>query len=175
MEPCPQSSESRQRILLLDPDADRPFDRAKARITIAEENGSTTFNITVSKIDSVIIGKPLDLALTSIRVLVLTDSGGSAAHYNHDVVTGAVVPARINRETEVWFDLVPDAEGVAHAETTVPFVPDDSFPDRPDLGSRRHVVVIHDGPTNPTTGTAGNLRQACFPLSVPQWASDGLP
>jgi hypothetical protein len=33
--------------------------------------------------------------------------------------------AEVNPSTEVWFDLIPDAAGIASDETTVPFVPVD--------------------------------------------------
>jgi hypothetical protein len=165
--------------LLLDPAADRPFDKAKARITIAEGSNGTTFNLTVSKIDSSSLANP-ELGSHLHVGPCIEESGGSAGpHYNHQVAAGdkkfpgpGVDPADypvVSRDTEVWFDLVPNTEGVAHAETTVPFVPDDSFPSNPTWVPGVMSVVIHDGPTNPD-GTAGKFRQACFPLSVPKWA-----
>ena len=33
--------------------------------------------------------------------------------------------AKVSTETEVWFDLLPNAEGMAYDKTTVPFVPVD--------------------------------------------------
>jgi hypothetical protein len=96
-----------------------------------------------------------------------TQPGAKAGpHYNHDVgaegKTGT--DSEISPNTEVWFDLVPDQEGVAVDETTVNFRPVD-----PDGVMS---VVIHDGPTNPTSGAAGKFRQACFPVSVPQWVPE---
>lgn len=68
----------------------------------------------------------------------------------------------VSSETEVWFDLIPNAVGVASDETTVPFVPVD-----PDGVMS---VVVHVAPTNTDLllGLAGGAgaRQACFPLSV---------
>ena len=160
--------------LLLAPDADRPFDQAKAKITIAEESDSTTFSITVSKIDPSLENTELG---SHLHVGPCVEESGASAgpHYNHDAATG-VLPARINRETEVWFDLVPSADGVAYAETTVPFVPDDSFPSNPAWVPGVMSVVIHELETDEDgslwgegLGYAGT-RQACFPLSVPQWA-----
>jgi Cu/Zn superoxide dismutase len=159
-----------------------PFDSAKAKITIAERtNGRTTFRIRVRGIDPSIAGSTLGSHLHTGKCVegdfgnpdadVPAIPGGQAGpHYNHDVVVGGkkfpaagVAPedtARIGPETEVWFDLVTDEGGVAGDETTVPFVPVD-----PDGVMS---VVVHVASTNPDTGAAGT-RQACFPLSVPQW------
>jgi Cu/Zn superoxide dismutase len=165
--------------------ADGPFDSAKAKITIAERtNGTTTFRIRVRGIDPSIAGETLgshlhtgkcvegDTGTPADGDIPATIPGGLAGpHYNHQVVAeGKVFPttalpsgpnvAEINADTEVWFNLVPDEEGIAFDETTVPFVPRD-----PDGFM---AVVIHVMPTDPNTGKAGD-RQACFPLSVPQW------
>lgn len=164
---------------------DGPFDSAKAKITITERtNGTTTFRLRVRGIDQSIAGERLGSHLHSGKCVAgdvgapadgdipATIPGGLAGpHYNHQVVTeGKVFPtaavpsgptvAEISPNTEVWFDLVPDEDGVAADETTVPFVPQD-----PDGVM---AVVIHVMPTDPNTGKAGD-RQACFPLSVPQW------
>ena len=157
--------------LLTDPLVDRPFDYAKATITITLDDvegkdKSSTFRIDLTKIDPTAAGKTLGSHLHSGPCV--EDLGASAGpHYNHDVVTrNKVFPApgeppgriaEVSPNTEVWFDLIPDAAGVASDETTVPFVPVD-----PD-GIMS--VVVHVLPTNPTTGGAGT-RQACFPLSV---------
>jgi hypothetical protein len=159
-----------------------PFDSAKAKITIAERtNGNTTFRIRVRGIDPSVAGSTLGSHLHTGKCVegdfgnpdaeVPAIPGGQAGpHYNHDVVVGGkklpaagVAPedtAKIGPETEVWFDLAPNEEGVAVDETTVPFVPVD-----PDGVM---AVVVHVLPTNPNDGKAGD-RQACFPLSVPQW------
>jgi Cu/Zn superoxide dismutase len=165
--------------------ADGPFDSAKAKIVITERtDGTTTFRIRVRGIDPSIAGTALgshlhtgkcvegDFGTPAVGEVAATIPGGLAGpHYNHQVVAeGKVFPttavpsgpnvAEISADTEVWFDLVPDEDGIASDETTVPFVPQD-----PDGVM---AVVIHDMATDPNTGKAGN-RQACFPLSVPQW------
>lgn len=163
-----------------------PFDSAKAKITIAERtNGKTTFRIRVRGIDTSTVATGTTLgAHLHTGSCVEGDFGSPAAdgvpavipgakagpHYNNDVVVGGkkfpaadVAPgdtARISSNTEVWFNLVPDEEGIASDETTVPFVPQDA--------DGVMSVVIHVAPTDPNTGKAGD-RQACFPLSVPQW------
>ena len=61
----------------------------------------------------------------------------------------------------MWFDLVPSEEdGAASFTATVPFVPKDL--------DGVMSIVVHVEPTQPITGFA-SLRQACFPMSVPQW------
>jgi Cu/Zn superoxide dismutase len=140
---------------------------AKATITITPESNSTTFRIDLTKIDSSEEGKTLGSHLHT-GPCVEEDGGSAGPHYNHDVVTRNKkfpVPgektygytAEVSPNTEVWFDLIPDAEGKASDVTTVPFVPRD-----PDGVMS---VVVHQLATNPTTGGAG-IRQACFPLSV---------
>ena len=151
--------------------AAQPLDAAKAKITITEGTGSTTFAIRVTGIDPTIAGETLGSHL-HIGPCVEGDAGPPIAgvqagpHYNHDVALGNT-PIRISPETEVWFALVPDEEGMAYDSTTVPFVPIDADPAYvPGVMS----VVVHVLPTNPLTGAAG-ARQACFPVEVPQWAS----
>jgi Cu/Zn superoxide dismutase len=154
-----------------------PLDAARAKITINEapDESSTTFTIRVTGIaadEGTEFGSHLHIG-------PCTEGIGSTAgpHYNDDTAQG-ITPARIGPETEVWFDLVANADGMAYDETTVPFVPDDS--DVVDSTRTPGVmsVVVHVLPTNTEpgypnadqpVGYAGG-RQACFPLSVPQWA-----
>jgi Cu/Zn superoxide dismutase len=160
------------------------FDAAKAKITIDKGTNSTTFSIRVTGIDVSGIDflqpvKPLGAHLHTGQCVEgdfgnptatpSTAPGGQAGpHYNHQVAAGdkkfpapGVDPAdypEVSRDTEVWFDLVPNTEGMAYDTTTVEFVPVD--PEPGDMS-----VVVHVDPTNPNTGGAGT-RQACFPLSV---------
>jgi Cu/Zn superoxide dismutase len=149
---------------------DQPLDSAKAKITIDKAASSTTFKIRVTGIDTSIAGSPMLGAHLHTGDCVEGDisgnppPGGKAGpHYNDDVAHGRS-PAMVNTDTEVWFDLAPNEEGMAYDETTVPFVPVDV--------DRDHVmaVVVHVNPTNtdPAKGTVGGagMRQACFPLSV---------
>jgi Cu/Zn superoxide dismutase len=144
---------------------DGPFDSATAKITIADKTrDKTTFRIRITGIDPSIAGTTLGSHLHTGKC-VDGDFGTSTPpvipgfqagpHYNHNAVMG--LPAEVSPKTEVWFDLVPDEDGVAQDQTTVHFVPVD-----PDGYMS---VVVHVLPTNTTTGAAGT-RQACFPLSV---------
>jgi len=159
------------------------LDSAKAKITINKGPVSTTFKIRVTGIDvtGIDFSEPLDPLGSHLHTgrcvegdfgnpsaTPATAPGGQAGpHYNNDVVTGGkkfpgldVAPedvAEISPNTEVWFDLLPDQDGMAYDETTVPFVPVDPDGDM--------AVVVHVLPTNPDTGVAG-ARQACFPLDV---------
>jgi Cu/Zn superoxide dismutase len=148
-----------------------PFDMAKATISIAvESEKSATFKIDLTKIDQSMIDPSIDTLGSHLHTGPCVEGLGTSAgpHYNHDVVVRKKewpVPgqktygytAEVSTSTEVWFDLTPDAAGVASDETTVPFVPRD-----PDGVMS---VVVHVSHTNPETGAAGP-RQACFPLSV---------
>jgi Cu/Zn superoxide dismutase len=156
------------------PTAQGPFDSAKARITIAEKtSGKTTLRIRIRGIDPSIAGRTLGSHLHTGTCLA--GSGTSAGpHYNHDVIahhkTFPLVgqdpgpdTAEVSPNTEVWFDLVPDEDGVAVDQTTVPFEPID-----PDGAMS---VVVHELPTDKDGSTATGIgsagaRQACFPLSV---------
>jgi Cu/Zn superoxide dismutase len=140
------------------------LDSAKANITITEGTGRTTFDIRVTGIDPpVVAGDTVYGSHLHTGPCVKGDPGAAGPHYNHEVALGNTPPVLPLTETEVWFDIVPDADGMAQDQTTVEFVPIDS--DRvPGVMS----VVIHEQPTNTTTGGAG-ARWACFPLDVPQW------
>jgi hypothetical protein len=160
--------------LLTDPAVARPFDYAKATTAITVDGNSTTFRLDLTKIDPSIEGKLLGSHLHTGPCLE-EDGVSAGPHYNHEVVTkNKSFPtgektygytAEVSPNTEVWFDLVPDAEGTATDETTVPFVPVD-----PD-GIMS--VVVHVRETNTAYGVpypgkvAGfaDTRQACFPLS----------
>jgi Cu/Zn superoxide dismutase len=154
--------------------AEGPFDSTTGKVTIVEnDNGTTTFTIKITGIDISVaddeFGAHLhvgpcvdgDYANPSIN-----KNAGSLAgpHYNADIAAG--VPAaevEISPKTEVWFDLIPSEEdGAASDRVTVPFVPvDDGVMS----------IVIHAEDTNTDTGGAG-VRQACFPLVVPEdWSS----
>ena len=87
--------------------------------------------------------------------------GAAGPHYN--------AGGGISEETEVWFSLIPNKQGLATSSTEVPFVPEDSV--ATDLITKTPgimSIVIHVAPTDPVTGGA-SLRQACLPLEVPQW------
>jgi hypothetical protein len=150
------------------------LDSAKAKITIAEGTGSTTFKIRVTDIDPSIDGIPLGAHL-HIGECVDGQPGAAGPHYNHQVALDpektypdpkapAPLPtdADVNTDTEVWFDLESTEDGMAYDATTVPFVPVDANPLYvPGVMS----IVIHERETD-SLGVAG-LREVCFPLSVP--------
>jgi hypothetical protein len=103
-----------------------PLDSARAKITIAEGTDSTTFTIRVTGMDPSAAGTVLGAHLHTGPCI---EGEGTAAgpHYNQQVVVGgkSFAEAEISPNTEVWFDLVADEEGMAYDETTVPFVPVD--------------------------------------------------
>jgi len=65
-------------------------------------------------------------------------------------------------ENEVWFDLVPDEEGVANDETWVQFVP-------VDVGPEGMSIVIHG--EEASLPTIASPKQACLPVVVSDWKS----
>jgi Cu-Zn family superoxide dismutase len=147
---------------LVDPEPpftnDGAFDSAKAKTTITQTtDGTTTFAIRVTGIDPSVEGAQFGAHL---HVGECVKTGG---HYQHVVGTG---PAWINPHNEVWLGLEPDVEGMALGRTTVTFVPDDDK--YPEHSPGKMSIVIHKGPLD-----APGAKQACFPLSVPQWA-DGV-
>jgi superoxide dismutase, Cu-Zn family len=157
---------------------DGTLDSARAKITINEGTDSTTFSIRVTGIDPSQAGNTLGSHL-HIGPCVEGTGGAAGGHYNHAAALG-VSPAPVSPETEVWFDLVADENGMAYDETTVPFVPIDSALTDSTGTPGVMSVVVHLLPTNTelnypnnpgAVGFAGG-RQACFPVLVPQWAGD---
>ena len=145
-----------------------PFDEATGtlRVMQAPDDAATGFKLTVNGIDPSAAGKEFGAHLHIGPCIDGDYSGGKAGpHYNHDSALGAITPA-INPQTEVWFDLVPSDHGDATDDTKVNFVPRDS---NLDFLPGEMSIVIHESPTDPTTGGAGK-RQACFSLSMPDWA-----
>ena len=133
---------------------DGPFDSAEALVKVTETPDGTYFWIRVKGIDLEAAGDDFGAHLHTGPCLENQPSS-ALGHYND---TGG----EANRETEVWFDLVPDEYGVAVDQTLVSFVPDD--PDNDGVMS----IVIHaedaatPGPLSP--------RLACIPLIVLSWA-----
>jgi hypothetical protein len=173
------------RLLDLQRDADGklytngPLDQAQATLRIMETPWrGTGFKLKVENIDpSSVKGDVLGAHLHT-GACVEGAGGQAGPHYN---AGGGISPL-----TEVWFDVVSNANGEATFDTSVPFVPVDSL--ATDLGvpsSEPPVlpspgvmsIVIHVWPTNTelnypndpgNVGFAG-ARQACLPLEVRQW------
>jgi Cu-Zn family superoxide dismutase len=133
----------------LQPGTDGPFDSAKAILKVWETSEGTTYSIRIKGIDSDAEGQLFGAHLHTGPCI--EGAGGAAGpHYNHG---GAVTL----EENEVWFELVPDENGIAVDETSVLFVPEDVH------GDQIMSIVIHEKPTDELTGIAG-LREACLPL-----------
>lgn len=138
------------------------FDGAKATLRIMETPDGTAFKLQVTKIGSSAEGKVFgahlhtgpcvegDYADPSASPTPKPAGSKAGPHYHQGV--GSSLP-----ESEVWFELRPNARGVATDDTFASFEPVD-----PD-GIMS--IVIHVAPTNPETGAAG-ARQACYPLDV---------
>jgi Cu/Zn superoxide dismutase len=144
--------------------AEGPFDDASLTLQVKKSGDGTNFVLDVTGINPTAAGKEYGAHLhTGICDPLGLNAGMAGPHYNHLVVAEGVpvADAEISRRTEVWFDLVPNVDGVARDSTTVKFVPVD-----PDLVMS---IVIHNDATALKTGVAG-ARAACFPLDVSGWA-----
>jgi superoxide dismutase, Cu-Zn family len=128
---------------------DGPFDSARGKTTITETKGGTTFAIRVTGIDSAVAGKEFGGHLHIGPCDPLTNKG----HYKSDP-TGLSTPPN-----EVWFNFLPNEDGMAYAVSSAPFVPVD------DDGQMS--IVIHTGHASDPTSISP--KQACFPLEVSQW------
>jgi Cu/Zn superoxide dismutase len=140
------------------------FDTARAKVTIAESAESTMLSIKVTGIDASASGRLIGAHL-HVGKCAEGVPGSALGHYNNQMVPAGTLTsyslAEKNPRTEAWFDIVPDKEdNAASFQTTVPFVPKDV--------DGHMSIVLHVDPTAEITGAAGN-REACFPLSVPQW------
>jgi Cu/Zn superoxide dismutase len=142
--------------------ADGPFDHASVTLQVKKSGDGTNFVLDVTGINATAAGEEFGAHLHT-GWCDATDATKAGPHYNHEVVAGGVpvAEAEISRRTEVWFDLVPNVDGVARDSTTVKFVPVDQ-----DLVMS---IVIHNAATELKTGLAG-ARGACFPLNVSEWA-----
>jgi superoxide dismutase, Cu-Zn family len=141
-----------------------PFDSTRAKVTIVQDTDSTQFSIKITGIGISASGKLLG---SHLHTGPCFEGKGDVAlgHYNSQMAPAGTLTnyaeAVKSPSTEVWFDLVPSKEdGAASFKTTVPFVPKDL--------DGAMSIVVHVEPTQPITGFA-SLRQACFPMSVPQW------
>ena len=160
-----------------------PFDSTTGKVTIVQnDDGTTTFSIKITGIDTsmpvpddgygahlhngpCVDGDYADSAIGKVAGSLAgphynTELGPDGTSLEYTNLPGAVKTA----DHEVWFALVPSEEdGAARDRVTVPFVPVDSDGEMSIRYSADH--------TNPDTGAAG-ARQACFPLSVPQWVPE---
>jgi hypothetical protein len=154
-----------------------PFDSAFVTLQVQKNGGDgTNFVLDVTGINTSVAGQMFGAHLHTKACDDLSsgETRPGGPHYNDEVVAGGVSAdeAEISRRTEVWFDLVPNAGGVASDSTTVKFVPvDPKVPDPldpEDPVKQPMSIVLHNAPTAPKTGVAGD-RGACFTLDA-EWA-----
>jgi hypothetical protein len=139
------------------------FDSATALLKVNQTPTGTAFSLRVKGIDLTAEGSEYGAHLHTGRCV-----------YNAQSLTGPhfrLPPDTLpTAATEVWFDLAPNEEGVAFDQTWTSLVPQDQ---EYLLGAVTVPVdgimsiVIHANP-NPQNGAAGN-KEACLPLSVPDW------
>jgi len=140
---APWNGEDSERLRDLRPATADATDGARAHLSTDADNGTTTYKFKVTGLDHAAVGR---IYGAHVHTGTCTAGDGTAAgpHYN--------AGGGINNATEVWLDFKVDNGGVGTAETKVPFV-------IPTGGA--HAVVIHDLPTDPATGKAGD-RIACL-------------
>jgi Cu/Zn superoxide dismutase len=129
-----------------------PFDGAAASLKIVESNLGTSYRLRVTGIDLELVSEEERQTFGShlhTGPCQENNPSGAGGHYTHEGDFASL------RQAEAWFDLVPDADGVAVDQTWSWFVPADD-------GIKS--LVIHALPTNEVTGSAG-ARQVCLPLS----------
>jgi hypothetical protein len=140
----------------LQPDSPNPFDSAKATLRIMETPTATGFKLEVEGIDPSVKGTEFGAHLHVGECKVLDDGSNlTRTHYNTDGQ-----PA--SRQNEVWFDVVPNANGEATYDVWVSFAPSE-LSDAVDPGVMS--VVIHE-----KEAEYSSPKQACLPLDVPYWA-----
>jgi Cu/Zn superoxide dismutase len=159
-------------LIDLRPTAEGPFDGASVSLQVKQSGDGTNFVLDVTGIDASGAGVVYGAHLHTRACNDTTEGAPAGPHYNDDVVYNRL-PAEISRRTEVWFDLVPGADGlaeddiVARDSTTVKFVPVD-----PDGVMS---IVVHVAETDHKTGLAG-ARAACFTLlDASEWAVPTAP
>jgi hypothetical protein len=130
------------------------FDSAKAKLMVIQgPDGIATFSLEVEEIDGY-AGRKFGSHL-HIGPCVPGVPGAASDHYaNPDLDPNLPL-----EEREIWFEVVPNEDGVAVDETVVSYVPKDA--------DGVMSVVIHTGSTNPDTGLAGP-REVCLPV-VTTW------
>lgn len=129
---------------------DGVFDSAKAVVKITETTGGSSYWIRVKGIGPV---APGDEFHSHLHTGPCIEGDGLAAgpHYNSEIAAG--IPkelADVSAQTEVWFELAPNEDGVAVYQTSVSFVPKDFNEDQV------MSIVIHS--------LSSSLREACLPL-----------
>jgi Cu-Zn family superoxide dismutase len=127
------------------------FDLATAdlKVTESEDGTRTTFWIRVKGIDLDFAGKTFGSHLHTGPCT--GDYGGVSGHYNDDPSNQTQQPLR---DREVWFDLIPNEDGVAVDKTVRPF---------PNPVVDGMSIVIHAQETDETSGIAGP-KEVCLPL-----------
>jgi Cu/Zn superoxide dismutase len=132
----------------LAPAAAGPFDHASAQLVLVGSHGdSTNIVLVVKDVDRSVAGQTFGAHLHT-GPCVPGNGAAAGPHYNHSWV----VPAVVDRTTEVWLDFTVTRGGTGQSRWQSGWVPTP--------GQRS--VVIHQNPTAPD-GTAG-ARIACLPV-----------
>jgi Cu/Zn superoxide dismutase len=123
-------------------------------LRIRQAPEATNFKLTVRDINTS-MANPVHGAHLHVGACT-GDPSATGGHFQHEPAIGATP------ENEVWFDLVPNDDGIATDSTTVPFIPTDN--------DGVMSIVIHAAPA--ATPGALSPKLACFTLLVdkaPLW------
>jgi hypothetical protein len=137
------------------------FDSAKAKLKVIEaSDGNTTFSIELRGINPDFANQEFGSHL-HVGGCETDDDTGTGGHYAHPADPNN--PTQPLREREVWFDLVPNEDGVAVDQTMRPFVPEDE-------GVMSIVIHAQDtaepgDPAGRKEGSAGP-KEVCLPVDV---------
>jgi Cu/Zn superoxide dismutase len=125
---------------------------AKATLKVVQNPDGTGFKLQVTDIDTTAAGKEFGAHLHVGPCQLPTDElpNPTGGHYKTNTD-----PA--SRDNEVWFDLVPNSDGIANDDTWVSFRPTDT-----DLNGMS--VVIHVDKAD-----VASTKQACLPVEI-SWA-----
>ena len=127
---------------------DDPFEGAHAKLRMGVGEDRTRFVLRVWHVDDSAAGETFGAHLHE-GPCVAGDPDAAGPHYN----VSTADPKKVNDRTEVWLDFTVEDDGTGYAVARVPF--------EPKAGDRS--VVIHQEPTDETTGVAGP-RLACLPV-----------
>ena len=128
------------------------FDDARATAMMISVGSASYFRVQIRDIDKAATANSDGYgAHLHIGPCMEGDQGPVGVHYN----ISTSVPPQVSSKTEVWLDFTVTSDGYARTTANVQFVPE--------KGNR--AIVIHQDPTNPADGKAGN-KLASLPIEI---------
>ena len=138
-----------------------PLDDASATLRILKSDEGTGFRLRVTGVDRSWEGHDFGAHLhVGLCVTPTFDERTDPISYSNDTGGHYGDKHLPFPDNEVWFDLVPDEEGVANDEAWVPFMPVDDPP--PGMS----IVIHRESAALPTTKSQ---KEVCLPVAVDSW------